>query len=344
MEKISPGEYREIVDGLVLFLRGRKRDLLVSLRRRMKAESGRLEYEKAARTLAGIRAVEATLEKQKVSRFGPRPRDVIALECRGSVSVFQILSIRDGEMVGGRTELFSRVFPDDREAMSSFLAQFYGGRMPLPDEIVLPFRPAHAAALEDLLSERRKGRVKLTVPERGDKKRLLELARTNARDALRRRLAAPRLEEVLELLQKHLGLRRFPKRIECFDISNLGGKEAVGSMAVFVDGEKFPAGYRRYRIRTPAGPDDYGMLFELLGRRFRRAVEEGNLPDLVVVDGGKGQLGVARQALKDLSVRHPDVVALAKEKRLTSGRVVRDRVYLPGRKNPAALRSRSPAL
>ncbi len=342
--KISPAEYREILEGLVLFLRGRKRDLLVSLRRRLKRESDRLEYEKAARTLAGIRAVEETLEKQKVSRLGTVDRDIVALESSDGASVFQVLSIRDGKMSAGRGEFFGRIFPDDREAMGDFLAQFYDGRLPLPREIILPFSPANAGALKDLLAERRGGPVAFMVPVRGEKKKLLSLARKNARAVLRQRQTSPGPEEVLLRMRSSLKLRRVPRLIECFDISNLGGAEAVGSMVVFRQGEKHPAAYRHYRLRTEKGADDYGMFSELLERRFRRAVTEGGMADLIVVDGGKGQLNVALQVLKDLSIPYPDVIALAKEKRLPSGRVVRDRVYLPGRKNPAALHRASPVL
>ena len=341
---IGPEEYREILDGMVLFLRGRKRDLLGTLRRRMKEESAGLEYEKAAQTLARIRAIEETLEKQKISRVSKRSQDIVAFECRDEVSVFQILSIREGRMTGGRTVVFNRIFPDNREAMGTFLLQLYSGEIPLPDEVILPFLPAHVTALRELLTERREGKVILTVPRRGEKKKLLLMARKNARSALRQRLSAPRPEEVLRRMQSRLKLRRLPGVIECFDISNLGGRAAVGSMVVFKDGIPLPVGYRRYRIRGPQKPDDYGMIFELISRRYRRAREEERYPELIVVDGGKGQLNVALQVLKDLKIIYPDVIALAKEKRLKTGRVVRDRVFLPGRKNAVSLLPGSPVL
>ena len=145
-------------------------------------------------------------------------------------------------------------------------------------------------------------------------------------------------------MQTRLKLRRFPRVIECFDISNLGGKAAVGSMVVFKDGIPFSAGYRRYRILGPLKSDDYGMIFELLSRRFRRARDEERYSELIVVDGGKGQLNVALQVLKDLEIDYPDLIALAKEKRLKTGRVVRDRVFLPGRKNAVTFRRGSPEL
>jgi len=344
MGRISPEEYRKILDELILFLRGRKKTLLTALRRRMKEESERLEYEKAALTLDRIRAIEETLEYQKVSRMGAKDRDIIAYDTLDRVSVFQILSIREGRMREGRTITFSHLFPDDGEALGSFLVQYYRDEMLIPGEIILSFLPAHLPAVIELLTERRGKKVSLAVPVRGVKRKLLELARKNARAALRQKLSQPLPEEVLRELRDRLKLRRLPRRIECFDISNLGGSSAVGSMAVFQEGKKSSPDYRRYRIKTVEGPDDYGMIFEVLSRRYRRALEDGVFPELIVVDGGKGQLNAALRVLRDLGIDYPDIIALAKEKRLKTGRVVRDRVFLPGRKNPVLFRRGSPVL
>jgi len=344
MDRISPEKYREILDELILFLRGKKKILLVDLRRRMKKESESLEYEKAAFTLARIRAIEETLENQKVSRVGGEDRDIIAYETLNRSSVFQILSIRNGKLGEGRTVLFNHLFPDDREALSSFLLQYYSHDKLVPAYIGLPFLPAHTPVLKELLTERRGKKVSLAVPVRGTKKQLLQLARKNARAALRQRSSEPRPEEVLRQLQDRLKLEKLPRTIECFDISNLGGQAAVGSMVVFRGGKKSAGAYRRYRIRTIEGPDDYGMITELFRRRYRRALEEGVFPELIVVDGGKGQLNMALRVLRELGIEYPDVIALAKEKRLKTGRVVRDRVFLPGRKNPVLFRRGSPAL
>jgi len=344
MNMTSPEKYREILDELILFLRGKKKVLLVDLRRRMKEESERLEYEKAALTLARIRAIEETLENQKVSRVGGEDRDVIAYETLDRSSVFQILSIRNGKMGEGRTVLFNHLFPDDPEALSSFLVQYYSDDKLIPGEIILPFLPAHSSALVELLTERRVKKVSMAVPVRGAKKQLLQLARKNAQAVLCQRLSAPQPEKVLIQLQNRLKLERIPRTIECFDISNLGGQAAVGSMAVFQGGKKSRGAYRRYRIKTIEGPDDYGMISEIFSRRYRRALEEGVFPDLIVVDGGKGQLNAAIRILRDLGIDYPDVIALAKEKRLKTGRMVRDRVFLPGRKNPVLFRRGSPTL
>lgn len=344
MGRVSPEEYRKILDELILFLRGRKRTLLTALRRRIKEESERLEYEKAALTLDRIRAIEETLEHQKVSGLGAMDRDIIAYEIRDRVSVFQILSIREGRMREGRAIIFNHLFPDDRDALGSFLVQYYSDDMLIPGEIILSFLPAHLPAVRELLTERRGKKVILVVPVRGVKNKLLELARKNARAVLRQKRSQPLPEEALRELRDRLKLRRLPRRIECFDISNLGGIAAVGSMVVFQEGKKSPRDYRRYRIKTIEGPDDYGMIFEILNRRYCRALEDGVFPELIMVDGGKGQLNAALRVLLDLGIDYPDIIALAKEKRLKTGRIVRDRVFLPGRKNPVLFRRGSSVL
>jgi len=342
--KISPGEYREIIDDLVLFLRGRKRELLASLRRRLKAEAEDLRYEDAARTRDRIRAIEETLERQKINRVELRDRDVVALESREGSSVFAVLSFRSGRMLDGRTFFFDRVFPEPAAALSSFLSQYYDGPRTLPDEIILPFTPAAAASLGEVFRERRGRKVALTVPKRGTKLERLRLAGKNARAALDRRLAGPGPEEVLRRLRDKLRLRCLPRVIECYDISNLGGREAVGARVVFRDGKKYPAGYRRYRVRAPAAADDCGMLAEVLRRRLARGWEERDRPDLIVVDGGKGQLNTALRVREELGADRIDLAALAKGKQMSPGRKVGDRAFIPGRKTPVPLRRGSPEL
>lgn len=342
--KITKRQYREIIDGLVLFLKGREGELLRSLRRRLRIESEGMRYEAAARTRDRIRAIAETLEKQKINRVDPRDRDVVALERGAAAAVFQVLSIRSGRMLDGRTFFFDSLLPDPAEALGSFLVQFYGVPNSPPDEVILPFSPSSAEVLKEVLRERKKGPVRLIVPRRGMRLGWLRLAKKNARVALRKRSLGPDSGEVLEGLREKLRLRRRPGIIECFDISNLGGAAAVGAMSVFRGGEKFTAGYRCYRVRGGSGPDDCAMLAEVIARRIRRAEESGVWPDLIVVDGGKGQLNAARRVLEELGADYPDLVALAKEKQSPSGRTVGDRVFIPGRKNPLFLRRGSPEL
>ncbi len=343
-DKISPGEYRRNIDGLILFLRGRKQELFRTLRRQMKEESDRLQYEAAARTRDRLRAIEETLEKQNVNRVDRRDRDVIALEGDQGCSVFRVLFLRGGKMLDGPSFFYDRLFPAPAEAITSFLTQYYAPPRPLPDEIILSPEPASPGPLKEILREWKRGPIVLTVPHRGAKLGWLELARKNARAELRSRRLQPAADEVLRNLREKLRLSRLPRRIECYDISNLGGREPVGAGVAFLDGKKFPGGYRRYRIRSGAGPDDCAMLAEILSRRLNRVQREGGGPDLIVVDGGKGQLNAALRVIRSQETGRPDLVALAKERRRASGRTVPDRVFIPGRKNPVPLRPGSPEL
>ena len=229
----------------------------------------------------------------------------------------------------------------------------------MPDEIVIPHSLEDQTVMAEWLADRKGRKVSIAVSRRGQGRGLLEMARRNAESVFRtERLQREDPEEALPALAERLALKNFPRRIECFDISNLGGSHAVGSMVVFLAGRPLKSGYRRFRIRTVAGADDYGMMYEVLSRRYRR---KESLPDLIVVDGGKGQLGVALSVLKDLGIAGVDAIGLAKERPdefhrgfgAAKGRAPggagfekgRDRVYLPGRKDPLFLdRARKQAL
>ncbi len=341
---ISAEEYRETLDHLVLFLQGKEKKVLVALRRRMKKESASLEYEKAAATLASVRAIEETLEEQKITRAGRKDQDVCALVRRGEKVTIQTLTLRRGKMTGGRTVSFRRIVSDDRDALSSFLVQYYGEGGFVPDEIIIPFAPRGKPSLEEFLREQKGRKVALTVPRRGEKKKLLRMALNNLRIAAASAPEEEGEEEGLSRLRDRLGLKNLPRTVECFDISNLGGREAVGSMVVFRRGKKVTDDYRRYRVRTIQQADDCGMLFEVLHRRCERALKEGHRIDLIVVDGGKGQLNAALQVLDELGFDYPDVIALAKGKKGKGGKKIVDRVFLPGRKSALFLPPGSPEL
>jgi len=340
---ISPEEYRQRIEQIILFLQGRKKELAASLRVRMKAAAGEKNFEEAARIRDRIRAIEETVEEQKVSRAAGKDRDVFSLVRREEEVMIQVLHIRSGKMTGGRALCFRRSLGEDAETLASFLPQFYGGDRYIPEEILLPFPLEESEALKVFLAEKRGKMVSIIVPRRGEKARLVALAEKNARLALKRRSASPRREELPARARDKLGLKNLPRTVECFDISNLSGREAVGAMAVFRDGLRSPDDYRRFRIRTLEQADDYGMMFEVLRRRLRRALEAGTLPDLILVDGGKGQLNAARRVLGELGTDYPDLVALAKETR-EKGRRKRDRIFLPGRKNALFLPPGSPLL
>ena len=201
---------------------------------------------------------------------------------------------------------------ENGELLSSLLKRYYDGVVDIPDDIVIPEGLEDGDVVAEWLTEKRGKSVALVTPKRGETLALLEIARRNAESAFRTaRLAADRPMETLPLLEEKLGLSNTPLRIECFDISNIGGRYAVGSMVTFAAGAPSKEGYRRFRIRTVPGADDYAMLYEMLKRRYEK---RENLPDLIMVDGGKGQLGVALAVLKDLRVEGVDVIGMAKER------------------------------
>lgn len=341
--KISPERYREAVRGVILFLEGKQPALLRALRERMREEAAALRFEQAAALREQIRAIEETVDRQKMSAVKTADQDVIALVRRGEEALVQVLHLRQGKMTGGRAVHFPRSHPDDSEALESFVSQFYSGSRFLPDEILLAAPLASPAVIGEILREKKGRRVSIGAPASGMKRRLVELALKNASLALLRSSGEEVGGDLLRAVQSQLGLRRLPRRVEGFDVSNLSGREAAGSMAVFVDGRKSPDDYRRYRIRTLSASDDYGMMREVLSRRCARIKREGNPPDLILVDGGRGQLNEAREALRRAGLEYPDVAGLAKERERGGKRVV-DRVYLPGSGQALFLPPGSPSL
>jgi excinuclease ABC subunit C len=284
-----------------------------------------------------------------VSHFGI-DQDVFGLYREGGFIEIQVLTIRRGKLTGSLAYgLDDREFPDE-EVIGEVLGQFYSGGRFIPDEVLVPVELEDAEVRALYLSELKGKNVSVFRPQRGDKVRLCEMAAENARQgfAARRDTEDKRVKMVAEL-QKSLGLRSAPKRIECFDISNLQGRQIVGSMVVFDEGEPDKSRYRRYRVKTVPGQDDFASLYEVLKRRYTRALIENDLPDLLVIDGGKGQLGVASAVLAELGITDLDLVSLAKDRvasdvRSAEIRHSEERVFLPNRKNPVVLARNSTAL
>jgi excinuclease ABC subunit C len=229
--------------------------------------------------------------------------------------------------------------------VASFINQYDQARAGIPDEVLVADDIPEREALEALLSERARRRVEIVVPKRGERATLVALAKKNARIAFDEGRAGERNRELLEDLQELLSLEYYPRRIECFDISNIQGSKAVGSGVVFIDGESAKAFYRRYKIRTVAGSDDTGMMREVLERRVSRGLKEGDLPDLLIVDGGRGQLNVALDVLKRLGADRVTAIGVAKV-RNEKNRKVRgqERIYLAGLEEPLLLDGQSQAL
>ncbi|HTJ41471.1 MAG TPA: excinuclease ABC subunit UvrC [Kofleriaceae bacterium] len=351
---VSPAAYREQVDDVMMFLSGKNDDLLARLRARMDAKSEAEDYEAAASVRDSIAAVERTLARQHVVQVDFVDQDVWGLYREGDVVDVAVLFVRAGKLVGRRAFHAREQERPDGEVLADFVQQYYATGTFIPDEVMLSWPIDAPTALGDWLTAGRGRRVSIAMPQRGNRARLVELADKNAAaSAASRRGREEDQEAALKKLQERLSLRRVPKRIECFDIAHISGTETVASMVTFVDGTPARALYRKFRVRSSAN-DDFASMYEVLGRRFRRALSSGSddpgwaMPDLVVIDGGKGQLASAIAALTDAGVpldgeRALDIIGLAKERELAGG-AAPDRVYLRHAKDSVQLRANSAEL
>jgi excinuclease ABC subunit C len=347
---VDRGEYRRALKNVMLFLEGKNAELVHDLRARMDAASEALRFEEAARLRDQVRALEKTAEPQEmVSHFGI-DQDVFGLYREGGFIEVQVLTIRRGKLTGSQAYgLDDREFPDE-DVLGEVLGQYFSGGRFIPDEVLLPVVLDDAAVRASYLSELKGKSVAVLRPQRGDKVRLCEMAAENARQSfVARRNTEDQRSRMVEELRRRLALRSAPKRIECFDISNFQGRQIVGSMVVFDEAEPDKSRYRRYRVKSVPGQDDFASLYEVLKRRYSRALVENDFPDLLVVDGGKGQLGVASAVLAELGVTELDLVSLAKDRvapdpRNPEIRHSEERVFLPNRKNPVVLPRNSTAL
>jgi excinuclease ABC subunit C len=344
-----PGaEYHRNVREVALFLDGRAGELTGSLKARMREAASALRFEEAARLRDQLFAIERSLERQMVASTEPVDQDVFHYHREADRFLVYVLYVRQGRLHGGQAFPFSgQEFPD-AELLQSFVNLYYAQGNLVPDEVLLPgLAEEEGEALAELLSERRGKRVRVLVPRRGERARLLEMAQANAAQAFaEQRRSREETEGVLERLSAVLGLRHPPRRIECFDISHFQGAAVVGSAVAMSDGELDKARYRRFRVKLTRGQDDYASIHEVVSRRLRR----GDLPDLLVIDGGKGQLAAAHAAMRDVGVAELDVVGLAKSRELDGGSreapVVRspERVFVLGRKDAVVLRQNAPEL
>ncbi len=342
---VDQEEYRAQVANVARFLDGRHDELVRDLDARMQVASGDLEYERAAVYRDQLRAVERAQEEQRVAGVQKSDQDVIGFHRQGDQVEVAVLSMRGGRLFGVRTLPLRRVAVPNDEMLGGFLRQHYAERPSVPDEILIPVPIEMSEAIEELLSEDRKRRVHIVQPKRGAKAKLLDLARENAEHAYRENERAREdVEARLEGLQKQLRLTVLPRTIECVDISHTGGEETVAVFVALQDGSPARERYRSFRVRTVSGGDDYGAMYEVLVRRLRRGKneEEGwELPDLLVVDGGKGQLGVAMRAIEDIGVKDLEVASVAKPRVTATGEEEGDRVFRPRQKNAIPVRSSS---
>lgn len=329
VKKVGKQEYGQILGDLILFLEGRNRTLESELERRMQKASEELDFERAARIRDQIAAIQTTLVPQAVVRHGGMDMDVFGTYRHLQHAEVAVLRLAKGSMVDSST--FSLGTQDEIDFITPCLLQFYLGRKDVPPLIYADILPEDKQTLEAILSDLRGGAVSIRNASRGRSRQWVAMAQETALNNFRGETS------VLDEIARVFRLPSIPYRMECYDISNLFGEQAVGSRVVFIGGQEEKSLYRHYRIRGVSGQDDFAMLHEVLRRRFRDEAEPR--PDLLVIDGGKGQLNICLKVLKDLDVASMPVVAMAKE-RLS----VKDRFFFPGRKDALAFPRGSNAL
>ena len=342
---ISEEEYAQVIRDVILFLEGRQEKLLKELQHQMEAASEKLLFEKAARLRDQIQAVQRIIERQKIISTAMVDQDVVAIVTDNGNAVAQMFFIRNGKLIGQEHFMLEGTSGDDlSEGVQEFVKQYYQAAAYVPKEILLQCEIDELEIIESWLRQKRGTKVEISHPVRGEKRQLVEMAETNAEailDQLRKKVEADEAYITIELgeLQQALDLPKLPRRIECYDISNIMGTEAVGSLVVFENGRPKKSDYRRFKIKyTPERPDDYAMMREVLARRLtgqlRQSEKFAELPDLLMVDGGKGQLGIAVEVLDALGEDVP-VIGLAKEY---------EEVFKPGESDPRLLPRNSKGL
>jgi excinuclease ABC subunit C len=342
----SREQYHQIIDQVLLFLQGKQEMVVRSLRAQMDDAAEQLDFERAAEIRDQIASIERLIERQKITSTSAADQDVIALAQAETDSCVEIFHVRQGKVVARDHYLLDAEESEPGEVLRSFLTQFYERATHTPREILLQHEIEEPALLEEWLGQLRGGRVEIRVPQRGDKRKLVEMVADNAREALEEHKLrwmndAQKTTGALKELQEALDLPSMPYRIECYDISNIQGTSAVGSMVVFERGKPKNSEYRRFKIKSVEGSNDFAMMAEMLSRRFKRLGEDGQdqsfgaSPDLVIIDGGKGQLNAALEALHTLG--HDDLTVVGLAKRL-------EEIFVPGRKESVLLPRTSQAL
>ncbi len=348
---ISKEEYGELIDRVIEFLSGETRPVLRELERQMQDAAGEERFEDAARYRNRLYAIRHLAERQAADRRSVGSMDVIGIAVEGDRAAVQVFPLRDGKLVDRHGFHLENVDGQDTATvLEAFALEYYGSAPSIPPQLVVPPDAGDTEALEQFLSERRGARVEVRTPERGEKKRLQELAAQNARvalesDVIQAEQKRLRRVEALEELRETLNLESLPLRIECYDISNIQAESPVGSMVVFQDAVPKKAHYRKFGVRDlEAGPDDFAAIEEVVSRRFARLGDAASadydesfaaVPNLVVIDGGKGQLSAALSAMQAYDLPRVAVISLAKRA---------EEVFVPGRPDPIVLPRESPGL
>lgn len=343
---ISKEDYNLLVKSAISFLRGKRREIMDGLRTKMEKLASEEKFEEAAKVRDKIFALEKTLESQRIVTDDEIDRDVFAIAGEGQSFCVSVLNIRHGVLQNVLNIFINKSQEEADAVMESILSQYYDSGNYIPDEIILDRELGNEKIYEERFEELSGNRVRILTPRKGVRREILNLAETNARDFLRYKLSSPEgVEETLKEIKDVLHLRRLPRIIEAVDISNISGRMAVGAKVAFVCGKPEKSLYRLYKIKTVNEVDDYGMMYEVLKRRIERGKEENDLPDLLLIDGGKGHLNVALTVCKDSGVDNVDVVSIAKgEENLLDKRMSVDHFYIPGIMNPVFFRNNSSAL
>ena len=339
---VSEKAYGEMVKQVRLFLEGRNTELVRALKKDMAEAAARLDFENAAEIRDQVRAISKTVERQHVVSRRMADQDIIGIAQKGEVRQLAVMYVRRGHLLGSRHFLFEDSNAALVEVMEAFLKQYYSGQVFIPGTILTPEPVEESDSLSEWISEMAGKKVVIHCPQRGEKKKLVQIAVANARNLLAGHQVTQK-EALLESARSILNLQKVPRTIEGLDISNLQGVNAVGVVAAFKDGEPDRGKYLNYRIKHIDGIDDYGMMAEVIERRIARPP----LPDLFLVDGGKGHLSAVKRVLDHQLERSgadplPEVISLAKPDEFLGER--HDKIYIPGRKNPIRLGPDHPVL
>ena len=348
---VTKDEYKEAIKQIVMFLEGKRDKVLREFEQQMKSASEKMDYERAAQLRDRIGAIKNVIEGQKIAAKVSGEEDAVAFVTDRDQTYVMVFFVRGGKLIGRESFVLTGTNAEEpKQIMTSFVKQYYASATYIPPVMLLQHPIDDKEAIREWLKQKRKGTVEISVPRQGNKKELVQIVLQNAEQGLKqmkvKQFAAPAaMEAALKELQEKLGLQHLPERIEGYDISNIQGKEAVGSMVVFENGHAKPSHYRRFRIKTVPEANDYAMLQEVLSRRFKRMnnnqtkadIKEtwGIIPDLVLIDGGKGQLHAAHAVMKTAGVDALPLASLAKEN---------EEIFITGRSNPIVLPRNAPGL
>ena len=342
---IDTQNYQESVKDVLLFLEGQEPALVKKLESKMWEASEKFEYELAASLRDQIQAIQKTLQKQNAVLASMRDQDVIGFFNDGTQHCLSIMEVREGRVRDIRKHHFKASALESADVLQTFILQYYLEYEATPDEIVVPFTFRDIGTLAEILSEHRGKKTKLYVPARGERVKLLKLAAENAKHGFDERRRKDQTQaSTLEGLQSKLRLRSLPRSIECFDISHFQGDQIVASKVTFRNAYPEKRAYRRYKMKDQSKQDDFASMYEVVSRRLARGELEGDLPDLIVIDGGKGQLAAARAAMRDLKLEGIDLISLAKARNEGKGSKKPERIFREGARNAIALPTNAPEM